>query len=578
MLHKKFLGFNVLAFFNALIIFLGLIQLINFLKLSWYLPVSPMPSGGIIHISLTTPEVDLLLFVAITFLTIPLTILAIVKNPKIVGSLLKRTILALLIILIFVELVSLTGWLLYSTYKKNSLAWHFINIETQLFYVFSYYSAEMFLLTSFSWILILILKLPKNFSLKAYKKLGELAVESYAKTLFKNRLHLLIIISTSFLTTATLAFYPYLPSLNPSGRLVGVDTKYYLNELKDALKGSPVEALAYFLWKAMGGSRPLYLLPNYFICLLGFDVEEVVMFQPLILLPLTLLSVYLFAYEGLHNSEQSTLAALLTSTSFYVTVGMFAAFYANLFALFFGFLSLTLLIRYLQPHNKKSSIKTLLTSSLLLSTVIFIHPWAWGFFIAVIIVYPIFMFIMGIPKEELKRRIFPLGFLLLVNFSVDAFKRFILHSLSGVEAIYQVSKAFLSLENFSKFWLHFMITFRSFSSGFYTNMLLIGLAFIGTLFLILRRNKSDFSCILLSWLFLISILLPFADYVAQPRIIFNLPVSILAAIGLTTLLTTTNKLEERTSSKNHLITILLLTLIILANFTYAFRCITLNVY
>ena len=551
MFYRGFLKLNILAFFNALVIFLGLIQLINSLKLPWYLPVSPIPPGNIVKISLITPEADLFLFITITLLIVPLTILTIIKTPKIIGELLGRTALILLAILVFIEFTSLIGWLLYPAYKKASLTWLFITIETQLFYVFSYYSSKIFLLMVFSWILILVLRSFKSFSLKIDKMLVKLDMEDYARRVLKSKL-LKPTILASFIIAVTLAFYPFLPSLNPSGKLVGVDTKYYLDGLREALEKSPMEALTYFLWKAMGGSRPLYFIPNYFLCILGFNAEDVVKFQPLILFPLTLLSVYLFAYEGLHDNKQSALVAIFTSTSFYVTVGMFAAFYANLFALFFGFLSLMLLIRYLQGYGQNSQLKILLTSSFLLSLVIFIHPWTWGFFIAIIIIYPLFMLLMGASKEEFKRRIPPLGFLLLINFSTDAFKRFILHSLSGVEAVYKASKVFLSLENLPNFWLNLMITFRSFSSGFYTNMILIGLAFIGVLFLILRRDKSDFSCILLSWLFLISILLPFANYIAQPRIIFNLPIPILATIGLTTLLATINKLEEKTSTPQNI--------------------------
>lgn len=91
------------------------------------------------------------------------------------------------------------------------------------------------------------------------------------------------------LLSVFVAFYPYLPSINPGGKAVGVEYRHYV-EAAGLVEGNLGQAL-----RVMGGSRPvIFLLISGFQRVFGSDVSVAVKFLPVLLNPLLVLSVFLW--------------------------------------------------------------------------------------------------------------------------------------------------------------------------------------------------------------------------------------------------------------------------------------------
>lgn len=119
-----------------------------------------------------------------------------------------------------------------------------------------------------------------------------------------------------------LAFIPYRPDLNPTGRLVGVDSPSYLDWINQMLARQPDQALRYSFISGLNGSRPLLLILLYGIASTGVSTTTILECLPIFLSPLLSLSTYMFVKYGQGSPEIAGLASLFTPISFYTSVGL----------------------------------------------------------------------------------------------------------------------------------------------------------------------------------------------------------------------------------------------------------------
>jgi len=561
---------DVLVFLDAVLVFLVFVKIINLLRVEWCLPIFPRPHLGIIFICFTgSPEIDEVLSRVLAFSALPATLFLVLRRPTLAREFLEKVCIGFLFILVVVEVLALLGWVTYPFFHGwKGWIWHFVEVENQLFYAWAPVCPLLFMVAAYIWLLKpltkILGKMGKGFA-KAFLRVDEwvgLVKTDEIRMPFTR--YPKILLFASMLLSVILAFYPYHPSLNPNGRFVAVDVHYYFEWLGGLVSKPFPEALSYAFWEASDGSRPIYLLLLYAIkTVTGLSVGDVAKFELVFLAPLLVLSVYLFVKEGTGNRGYAALAALFTAFSYNITVGVFAGFYANIFALILGFLFFTLLLKYMSNFSRK----TLAVLTVVLALIIFVHPWTWCELVAVTIAYLLVVLVWEKNLEEFKKKIYPLGLILLVNFTVDIVKSLILKSLGGVQGAYKVTSAWLSLNELARLWLNLKISFTSFSSGFYTNPVILGLAIFGVLILAYRR-KDDYSRILLAWVIVTSIPLPFSNYWAYSRLIFNLPLHILAFNTLAYLCALTQKEEN---SRIHFTVKLLILLITLLNLTYAFK-------
>src|SRR5438309_11590739 len=233
------------------------------------------------------------------------------------------------------------------------------NISNDTYFLLSPLSTIFLLELLYAWLLRLIAREATRYSSTA-RSIAHFVSEPFAKIIssvrtrslsesartFKilSRPRLLLVIS--FAASILLAFIPYRPDLNPSGILVGVDSPTYLRWIIQMLARPVPQALQYSFVEGLDGSRPLLLVVLYIVTSLGVSPLQVIEYLPMVLAPLLALSSYAFVRYGHGSTNFAGLAALFTPFTFYLPVGLWGGYYANMLALVFAYLFLTLLLLF----------------------------------------------------------------------------------------------------------------------------------------------------------------------------------------------------------------------------------------
>src|SRR3989440_2401503 len=260
------------------------------------------------------------------------------------------------------------------------------NLNTDIYFLLSPLSTVFLLGLLYAWLPRLVAREATRYSStarsivhffsepfqKVFASVRARSLSEYAQT-FKilSRPRLLLIISLA--ASILLAFVPYRPDLNPSGTLVGVDSPTYVTWISLMLSKPIPQALQYSFVEGLDGSRPLLLIILYTVASLGVSPSQIVEYLPMLLAPFLALSTYGFVRFGQGNASFAALAALFTPFSFYLPVGLWGGYYANMAALVFAYLFLTLLLVF-----SKSPSAPRYCGMLALSIALFLtHPWTW---------------------------------------------------------------------------------------------------------------------------------------------------------------------------------------------------------
>jgi len=199
-----------------------------------------------------------------------------------------------------------------------------------------------------------------------------------------------LMLAISLFIGSLLVFVPYRPDLNPSGTLVGIDSQTYVGWINQMTARTPAQALQYSFVEGLDGSRPLLLMPLYLVASAGIFPDLIIEFLPMLLAPLLALSSYIFVRFGQGSASLAGLTALFTSTSFYITVGMWGGYYANMLGMIEAYLFLTCLLLFSKfPSTSRYGAMFTLSVMLFLT-----HPWTW-----VLIITASLVFTLSVWKE-----------------------------------------------------------------------------------------------------------------------------------------------------------------------------------
>jgi hypothetical protein len=317
---------------------------------------------------------------------------------------------------------------------------------------------------------------------------------------------------------------------------------------------SPPNALVYAFTGPGPSSRPLLLLALYSAAsLLSLQPDLVVKSLPVILAIGLVGSSYFFVRLGAAGQWMATVAAALTASSSAITVGIWAGYYANWLALIEVYLFLGVLLSSVRILSvRKQAVLVALSLALLLT-----HPWTWILIIAVTGV-----FIASHGKSDHFRQLLQ-SFLVLIFVSVvvESAKTLMLASF-GVSAAgkYLVVQNPNPLANLLATWPNSVTGLILTYEGLLATTTLFGLAL---LYVLRLGYGSDFQRLLLSWVLIASVPFPFLSGYLQTRIIYDLPIPVLAAGGLMMVL---SKVESR-----GLVKAFLLLAVVLLNLSYAIR-------
>src|SRR5438552_9385667 len=334
------------------------------------------------------------------------------------------------------------------------------------------------------------------------------------KILSRPRLLLIISLTASIL----LAFVPYRPDLNPNGTLVGVDSPTYVTWINLLLSKPITQTLHYAFVEGLDGSRPLLLIILYTVASLGVSPSQIIEVLPMLLAPLLALSTYAFVRFGQGNASFAALAALFTPFSFYLPVGLWGGYYANMLALVFAYLFLTLLLLF----SKKPS-ATKYAAMFVLSVALFLtHPWTW-----VLIATAGLVFAFSLWREtHLLIHLKSIAGIVIHGVGPHVLKS-TLFATRTVAA--DLATKLPTSANPSAFWVNLVDGLLYTHSGLLGSWIILG---VGLFACFALRFKDWFERLVLLWVATASIPFLVLDSYNQTRIVYDLPIPVLMATAL----------------------------------------------
>ena len=333
----------------------------------------------------------------------------------------------------------------------------------------------------------------------------------------------IIVLGIGMASACALAYTPYRSDINSPGTPVGADTPLYIQWVNQMLQRPVFDGLAYAFTQASNGSRPLSLVVPYAVSsLFGVHADMAVKFYPLFLAPLLVVSSFLFVYLGLGDKRTASLVGLMTAFSFQFTVGMWAGYYANWLALAESYLLLGYLLRFTNSGSKGSFVGMVLLSLALLFT----HPWTWDLMILLSIVFMIERFLRSHDFRPFRLAIL----FVAINVAFDSIKSFALGGYSGGRAGLDIATSSLGFSQLLAFWPNVVAIFVQYYDGLLADALVLGLAL--TVAWRSSGTSSGFSRLLVWWITLASLPFPFLGSVLQTRILYLLPIPVLASAAI----------------------------------------------
>jgi len=494
-----------------------------------------------------------------------------------------------LLILVLFEAVSLACWLLVPFFpsvfnpRAEGLVSAVLNSESWLFYLSAALVPIFVVFMMLSWVPRLFVWLGEVYTNRQRKRIhGMLALGGRKISFDKLLTHIhsalsmafepveegskrrWLILALSVVLAFSIAVYPYLPAVNPTGRIVGADVKVYAAWLTDMDKqGSFSNVFSYVFLNF--SDRPLSL----FLMYLGWKALPVSALQSLQLLfillgPLLVLATFFFLRKTGFNSWAASIASLFTAFSFHITVGMFGGFLSNWIGLLFLYLSLGFLF---WSFNERSW-SLLLVAAAFQVALLFTHTFTWLMLIASLGLFSFLTLVKWLRNRSGGSESKMAVAALVMNVLAYVGKNLALSIGLASAGVSQVFEQNMSLSFIQDFWLILNSSVFAEMGISFLNPTLFFLALLGAFVLAFSdRPVSRFSIV-----FLATSVVPFVlgNLVVQTRILYNLPVHIFSFIGYTLLLELLEVFLDPKDAKK--LGRLTLALIVLANLNYAFRC------
>jgi hypothetical protein len=279
-----------------------------------------------------------------------------------------------------------------------------------------------------------------------------------------------------------------------------------------------LQALQYSFVEGLDGSRPLLLIPLYLVASTGVSPNLIIEYLPMVLAPLLSLSSYIFVRFGQGSASLAGLTALFTSTSFYVTVGMWGGYYANMLAIIIVFLFLTCLLLF-----SKSPSALMYGVMFALSVALFLtHPWTW-----VLVITASLVFALSVWKDTGHSiHLRSIIGIIISGVVLDVLKSSVFATRTvAVDLATKVP----TVEQVASFWTNLVDALLYTHGGILGNWLVLGL---GLLSVSASRFRDRFERLLILWVGVASVPFLLLDGYHQARIVYDLPIPVLGSIAV----------------------------------------------
>jgi len=352
----------------------------------------------------------------------------------------------------------------------------------------------------------------------------------------------IVVLSLIVVLSVGIGAIPYFKALDSNSE-VGVDTPAYVEWIElitNSSSGPERDVFSMLFLSPFSAERPLALLIIYGMAQI-LNVEDYSSFVeslPIVLGPLLVIVVFFLTRELNAKGSDGRLplySAFMTAVSFQVTIGIYGGFYANWIALIFGFLTLTLLLRYLKANKKRDLVFFTISSFMILLS----HVYTWTVFSMVIVIFLIVLFLLRRKRKnevhfDMPLRYSSLSILILIliismPIFVQVYRTIEIGSSTGVLQDFAKAESGLNSENFGNRWPTLNWVSNVHLAGLYGNIIILGLGLIWLYYLKFNRVSS-----LLMVVFLSIGIVPiyFGDIITQARILYDIPFQLPAALGL----------------------------------------------
>ena len=331
----------------------------------------------------------------------------------------------------------------------------------------------------------------------------------------RNQEYLALVLT--MLLSVAVAVYPYLSKVNPMQLNPGVDITDYLADYY-RIAADPSR-----IFTAMGGSRPVYYMVFLaFQRATSLDSLNAIQLLPMLLNPLLCASAFLLTRELTRDDSTATYAAFFTASGFTLSAGMYSYWLADMLMLSIIFLSLATLTKALRERSRFHLVAAIALGSLF----VFTHPWTFVQYMAAVggaVILTLIHLRSGESTHEAKWLII----YCLVVASTDVLKLLLLRG--SVEGFATLGFMVTNLTTPTTFWLELLNSSRFYIGGYLTNMPLLTLTAIG-----LSRARERTVPNLILWVLVgaTSLVYLIGNTVIKSRLLYNIPVGILAAYGV----------------------------------------------
>ena len=330
--------------------------------------------------------------------------------------------------------------------------------------------------------------------------------------------------------------YPYLPALNTSSHLVGVDVvnpNGYYSWAVSYLSMGVGELFDVFV----RSDRTLYLVFQHLVVLASGSPDLGIRLVPSLLGLLLVLSVYFLVSVGSGDGVLAGFSALFSAFSFQVTAGVNAGFYANWLALVEANVFFALLIKALRSRFVRyAALSTLASVSIL-----FTHPAAWLVTMGSLALFGLLGFakrILGSGGEVLSRYEFALLTVVAAcNVVADLVRGLLVRGFEATR-VADVTLRLFSLDYVLWVLDNLRETFTVFLGGALANPVIVVFSILGVF--AVARCRGWFECCVVALSVVPSLAVLFTSSAGgaflQARFIYLIPFQILCGLGLASLL------------------------------------------
>lgn len=431
--------------------------------------------------------------------------------------------------LLSIELLASIRWFLNGfdgTQPFSDSSWNISFLELQITNILQPILPRLFILFSEVWILRILLIPYEKTALVSKIRNSQLFSNNPTAGVKANLPKILL--GLAVVTTVLISTYPYLPTLNPSSRLVSVDARFYYNIMQNYIKLDTSAVVANIIQQ----DRELYLVFQQIVATITGSPDLTIRVIPVILGVLLTMSVYHLVSTSLKDKALAALAALFTATSFQTVAGINAGFYANWLALTEINIFIVFFLKALEDSDNVSKYSAI--SALVAVSILFTHSATWIVLMVSLAVYGLILFVKGTLGRH---DIAVIAQIILVNIAFEMFKNNVLKNTSTT-GVAQTMTPNVSYSNILAVFRTLDVTFTYFLGGAYANPLILILATIGLFYI--ARSRQKFYLILLAVTIVCTMGTLFTSStmpdLLQSRFIYLIPFQILSAIGLKILL------------------------------------------